>query len=210
MSIHPEQNRPDIKKPSQKEWKNLIPWVALGIAVYGAFLSTLKCSDRRAEKARELEVIMVWGRADMKGGMEHKNGLQLVAVNPGHQKARITKAGIFSSNNSLLPYSLHYTVAPTNDDGGLPVYVEPDDNYVIALEGKDLKDLCDALSARGLTGTVTLVGFYIRGSDVLAENPFKSKPLQFNIDEALKLARDQIDTKESIRLDDSINNINNH
>lgn len=167
-------------------------WWARGIAITGALIALGGLYLHWEEGTRRLDVKLIWGTSAYRGGAEQRAGLHLAAVNPGHQPVRLTKAGIFLLDGPPFPEDSAYHVIPSSGNWEFPCYVDPGDNRVVTLDGPHLLAFCEALINGGRTGTVTLVGFYVEGSDVESRRPRRSKPLQFNIDEALKLAHAQI------------------
>jgi hypothetical protein len=186
----PKRPKPKQPAPAQRSapnwWGRIIGGGVLTIliALCGLYLQW-------HNGARRLDVKLLWGTAAYRGGAEQRVGLHLAAANPGHQPVRVTKAGIFLPDGPPIPESSPYCIIPSSGNWEFPCYVDPDDNRVITLDGPRLTAFCEALVNGGRTGTVALVGFYVEGSDLESRRPHKSIPLQFDIGEALKLARAQ-------------------
>jgi hypothetical protein len=178
------------KQPVQTQRPVADRW-ARAIALVGVLVAVGSLYWQWQEGRRQLDVKLVWGRADFRGGAEQREGLHLAAANPGHRPVRVTKAGIFLPDGPPFPESSPYCIVPSSGDWKFPCDVDPDDNRVITLDGPPLRAFCEALVKGGRAGTVTLVGFYVEGSDVESHRPHTSKQLRFSIDEALKLARAQ-------------------
>jgi len=170
-----------------RNWSKRVPWIAL-IALYGAVLSTYQLLDSRAEKARHLDVSLYFD-APIAKGLQFQRGLCLKATNPGYQEVTVVAAGL------LLPDGSRILVQNRpSSDWQVPLRIPPGENRSVLWVGQDLSTLCDRLVSRGFNGKVRLIGFFADGED----RSHKSTPLQFGIDEALKLVRAQA-TSPSVR-----------
>lgn len=191
MPKEPEPRRSKHTRRSGPDW-----W-ARAIGALGVLIALGSLCWQWQQGARRLDVKLLWGHAAYRGGAEQRMGLHLAAANPGHQPVRVVKAGIFLPDGTPFPKSSPYFVIPSSGNWEFPCYVDADDNRVITLDGPRLTAFCEALSRGGRSGTVSLVGFYVEGSDVESRRPRMSRPLQFDIDAALKLARAQTEAAES-------------
>ena len=164
----------------RRNWSNTVPWIALLIAIYGASLSTIQWHDSRAEKARRLDVSLSFDAPIAKGVLQ-RGGLLLKATNPGYQVVTVTAAGL------ILPDGKICLMSVDSGEWQFPKRIAPGENSLILYTGQHLAYLCNSVASRGFNGTVTLIGFCVDGEDKF----HKSVPLQFNIEDALKLARAQ-------------------
>jgi hypothetical protein len=138
-------------------------------------------------------VKLVFGRVAVKGGSQYLDGLHLMAINPGYQPVQVVTAGMYLLDGAPYPADSPYPAYPEKGEWEFPCYIDPSNNRAVTLSGMKLRAFCDALEDAGRTGTIRLVGFYEDGTNKV----HKSVPLQFNIDEALKLARAQIEGAEA-------------
>jgi len=122
-------------------------------AVWGAALSTTNWLDRRAERARRLDVKLYFG-ALIAEAAPQPAGLLVEARNPGYQKVRVITAGV------ILPDGSDYYITGLEGPAKLPRDIDPTDHHVVLLAGHNLTNLCEELSRRGFAGTVDLVGFF--------------------------------------------------
>ena len=176
------------------------------VAVVGVITSGVQCRDSRAEraeraaeraedradlaaaraelaaaKARQLDVSLSFV-APVAKGMQFPMGLNFRAVNPGHQIHTVTVAAA----GLILPDGSPLWFGRGIGDWQFPKRIVPGENAGVHFAGKDLAQLCDALETRGFSGTGALIGFCEDGENRL----HRSAPLQFNIDEALALAKE--------------------
>ena len=163
-------------KRKRRNWTAIAAWTALVIALYGAGLSTLQFYDSRAEKARRVEVSLVFG-GTMAKGVIYQQALLIMVRNPGYQEVSIAGAGVLLPDGGQI-----YVLDPK-----APSRVSPGDNLQGRWAGQDLVGLCDFIAAKGFNGTVTLIGFCEDGLGVL----HKSAPLQFDVQGARRDALKQ-------------------
>lgn len=164
-----------------RDWSRAIAWVALAVALYGALLSTVQWRESRAQRMRRLRVSLFVGTV-RSGGVQHRKGLVLRAVNPGYEKVVATTAGV------LLPDGWRVAFDHPEPNLSFPLTIEGGGNVYISAPAKALVQLCRAMLERGFTGKVVLTGYF---EDGLGEC-HRSDPLLFDIDEALRLGRAQM------------------
>ena len=168
-------------KTKRHDWTKSVPWIALIIAVYGAGLSTLQLHDSRAEKARRVEVSLIYGGVIAKGVI-HQKALAVTVWNPSYQEVAIAAAGILLPDGGRI-----YVLDPK-----APTRVPPGDNLQGRWAGQDLVRFCDIIAAKGFNGEVTLVGFCQDGLGAF----HNSAPLQFNAEGARRDALTQANSPQ--------------
>ncbi len=159
------------------DWSKAIPW---GLTTLMLLLNIWQFVDRRAERARQLDVRLFFV-APVAKGVQLPMGLNFEAVNPGHQSHGVTVAAA----GLILPGGSSLWFGRGRGDWEFPKRIIPGENAATHFAGKDLAQLCDDLGSWGLNGTVGLIAFCEDGEHKL----HKSAPLQFNIDEAQALAK---------------------
>lgn len=175
----------------EKPRPGLTLFLALTIAVAAVaavWITYTQRQDNGAEKARRLDVELFRGSVLVGSGAQRLDGWHLVASNsPPGRAVRVSGAGIFLPDGPPYPSSSPAWIVPTKGDWKFPCHVEEDDSRIITLTAPTLKALCEGLAAGGRTGSVNLVGFYVEAG---TQKRYTSEPVQFNIDEALALAKE--------------------
>ena len=165
-----------MKGLKRRNWSSFVPWIALVIAVYGAGLSTLQLYDSRTEKARRVEVSLIYGGVIAKGVI-HQKALAVTVWNPSYQEVAIAAAGILLPDGGRI-----YVLDPK-----APTRVPPGDNLQGRWAGQDLVRFCDVIAEQGFNGKVALIGFCQDGLGAF----HNSAPLQFDVHGARRDAKAQ-------------------
>lgn len=198
MPKQPKQRQTATTTRSVHDW-----WARAGVvvAILGLLLqwhaSTAEQARQRKEVARQLEeqgrrleVTLLFDVMFAPGGVQLPKALVIRAKNPPPQTHDmwVNQAGVVFPNGSML-------LAPkAPGDWQFPCLVRPGQSRSYLFSRQALQSICDFARSNGYGDTVDMVGFYVDGDDRV----HKSKPLQFNIEEGLKLARSQIERAGSV------------
>ena len=143
--------------------------ITLIIAIYGAVLSTYSVLISKQQYKREIKVVLSYGFIRNPLSQVSPTMLFIAAHNTGEKTITLTSMGLLLPNKKYLNF------------------LRPDSNVSFPhelLAGKDCnvwvttKELAEDLKREGLSGKVSLKGFY---RDAIGGD-YRSKSIKFNID----------------------------
>ena len=144
-------------------------WFTIGIAGYGAILSTYIFVAQQRQKRPRVQVRLEWGVVSI-GNPPHATEHLLIRVsNPGHRDVTISGVGVLAPNG-------HQLVIPIQQQA-VPLPIESGKTYPMAA-----RDAAEMLARDGVHGEVKLRGFCRDANG----RRYVSKPLAFTPERWLK------------------------
>lgn len=142
--------------------------ITLIIAVWGAALSTYMVISDYRKNVRSIKVEVSYGFLT-RGNKVGSNLLNITAVNTGYRDITLSSVGFILNDESQL------IILNPQGDVKFPHTLKGGKSCIIY---KEQSNLAQQLKKNGLSGNVTIKGYYISATGKI----YKSKPIQFNIE----------------------------
>jgi hypothetical protein len=140
--------------------------ITLAIALWGAVLATYKVISDYRKNVRNIKVEVSYGFVSM-GNRVGPNILNIQAINTGYRDVTLNSVGLILNNKGQL------IIMDPQGNVQLPHTLEGGKSCIIY---KEQSNLSQQLKKNGLSGEVTIKGFYTSATGKV----YKSKSIKFN------------------------------